>query len=247
MQETLHFDPVSGPDQLAALQGGGARLPLLPGARPRAARADAGDAGDRPRGDPRAPGRAHRALRERLRPGRGHRAPVRVRARVGRLLRAPALPATARAAPGRTGQLAPSCGAAWRRTPSAGRSRRRRSAARRSSPPQGRQRGARPAGLDVLVGDRGGASRRGSARGLAATESRRELVGAGASGRRRRTSSSASRRQVTKAIAHRRPVMRETKGRADGGEVTAPDPRASSGLTTIRRRCFAAGRRTPEG
>ena len=41
--------PGERPDQLAALQGGGARLPLLPGARPRAAGADAGDARDRPR------------------------------------------------------------------------------------------------------------------------------------------------------------------------------------------------------
>ena len=40
VQETLHFDPDQRPDQLAALQGGGARLPLLPGARPRAAGAD---------------------------------------------------------------------------------------------------------------------------------------------------------------------------------------------------------------
>ena len=34
-QETLHFDPALGRDHLAALQGGGARLPLLPRARPR--------------------------------------------------------------------------------------------------------------------------------------------------------------------------------------------------------------------
>ena len=39
--------PGQRPDQLAALQGGGARLPLLPGARPRPAGADAGDDGDR--------------------------------------------------------------------------------------------------------------------------------------------------------------------------------------------------------
>ena len=38
-QETLHFDPRHGRDHVAALQGGGARLPLLPRARPRPARA----------------------------------------------------------------------------------------------------------------------------------------------------------------------------------------------------------------
>ena len=35
-QETLHFDPADRRAQLAALEGGGARLPLLPRARPRA-------------------------------------------------------------------------------------------------------------------------------------------------------------------------------------------------------------------
>ena len=39
--------PGQRPHQLAALQGGGARLPLLPGARPRPDRPDAGDDGDR--------------------------------------------------------------------------------------------------------------------------------------------------------------------------------------------------------
>ena len=42
-QETLHFDPRERRDHLAALQGGGARLPLLPRARPRADRDDRGD------------------------------------------------------------------------------------------------------------------------------------------------------------------------------------------------------------
>ena len=49
VQETLHFDPRSGHLTLAALEGGGARLPLLPRAGPGAARADRGDA-RRPRG-----------------------------------------------------------------------------------------------------------------------------------------------------------------------------------------------------
>ena len=76
--------PGQRPHQLAALQGGGARLPLLPGARPRPDRPDAGDAGDRPGRDPGAARRAQRPLRERVRAARGHRAPVRLRARVGR-------------------------------------------------------------------------------------------------------------------------------------------------------------------
>ena len=37
-QETLHFDPADRIDHVAALQGRGPRLPLLPGARPRARR-----------------------------------------------------------------------------------------------------------------------------------------------------------------------------------------------------------------
>ena len=42
MQETLHFDPDTRRDPLPAQQGGGARLPLLPGARPGAAGARPG-------------------------------------------------------------------------------------------------------------------------------------------------------------------------------------------------------------
>ena len=45
VQETLHFDPASGAADAAALQGGGARLPLLPRARPGAAARHRGDAG----------------------------------------------------------------------------------------------------------------------------------------------------------------------------------------------------------
>ena len=56
--------PGQRPHQLAALQGGGARLPLLPGARPRPARPDAGDDRDRPRRDPGAAGRARGPLRD---------------------------------------------------------------------------------------------------------------------------------------------------------------------------------------
>ena len=63
VQETLHFDPSTGRLSLAALQGGGARLPLLPRAGPRAARADRGDARRRARRAARAARRARRALR----------------------------------------------------------------------------------------------------------------------------------------------------------------------------------------
>ena len=87
MQETLHFDPTTRAAEPAALQGGGARLPLLPRARPRAGRPHRGDARGGPRGAARAAGRPRRALRARLGPGGGHRAAVRRRARVGRLLR----------------------------------------------------------------------------------------------------------------------------------------------------------------
>ena len=67
----------------AALQGGGARLPLLPGARPRAARADRGDARRRARRAARAAGRARRALRARLGPDARHRAAARLRPQWG--------------------------------------------------------------------------------------------------------------------------------------------------------------------
>ena len=79
--------PGRRPLELAALQGGGARLPLLPRARPRAARADGGDDRRRARRAARAAGRARRALRARLGAGHGRRAAARLRAAVGRLLR----------------------------------------------------------------------------------------------------------------------------------------------------------------
>ena len=64
VQETLHFDPRVGRDHVAALQGGGARLPLLPRARPRPARDRRRDARGRARRDARAAGRsAPRATR----------------------------------------------------------------------------------------------------------------------------------------------------------------------------------------
>ena len=65
-QETLHFDPPERLAHLAALEGGGARLPLLPRARPGAAGADRGDAARGPRVAAGAAGGADRALREEM-------------------------------------------------------------------------------------------------------------------------------------------------------------------------------------
>ena len=89
VQETLHFDPVSGEPHAAALQGGGARLPLLPRARPRPAPGHRGDGGRRA-GRPAdgAAGGARAALRGEARAARRHGQAVRVPGRARRLLRA---------------------------------------------------------------------------------------------------------------------------------------------------------------
>ena len=71
----------------AALQGGGARLPLLPRARPRPGHDHAGDARPRPRGAARAPGRARGALRARPRPDRRQREAAGLARGARRLLR----------------------------------------------------------------------------------------------------------------------------------------------------------------
>ncbi len=75
--------PAQRGGSLAALQGGGARLPLLPRARPRPVAPTDGDARDGPRRAARAARRPRRALRARLGAARGHRAAVRLRARAG--------------------------------------------------------------------------------------------------------------------------------------------------------------------
>ena len=64
--------------QRAPLEGGGARLPLLPRARPGADRADRGDAGARACGDAGAAGRPRGALRARARAARRDGAPARL-------------------------------------------------------------------------------------------------------------------------------------------------------------------------
>ena len=72
-QETLHFDPAHRLAHLAALEGGGARLPLLPRARPGPGRADRGDARRDPRVAARAAARRKaERYRERARPVRRH-------------------------------------------------------------------------------------------------------------------------------------------------------------------------------
>ena len=71
-QETLHYDPRSRHAQRAPLQGGGARLPLLPGAGPGADRADRRDARARPGGAAGAAGRPGGAPRARARAARRH-------------------------------------------------------------------------------------------------------------------------------------------------------------------------------
>ena len=73
---------------LAALEGGGARLPLLPRARPGPDRADRGDAARGPRVAAGAAGGADRALRRRAGPRRRRRRAARRRPGDRRLLRA---------------------------------------------------------------------------------------------------------------------------------------------------------------
>ena len=68
--------PVERQPHLAALEGGGARLPLLPRARPGAAGADRADAARGPRGAAGAAGGADRALRERAGAGRATSPPA---------------------------------------------------------------------------------------------------------------------------------------------------------------------------
>ncbi len=99
-QETLHYDPQDGRHQLAALQGGGPRLPLLPRARPRADRAHAGDAGTRPLGAARAAPGPGRALRARPRAAPGLGSPAGLPRGAGRLPRGDARRRRLGAAPG---------------------------------------------------------------------------------------------------------------------------------------------------
>ena len=225
VQETLHFDPADGRAELAALQGGGARLPLLPRARPRAGRADGGDArGARAPRCPSCPPTARRATSASWACRRDAARLLAFEPQCGRLLRgrrAARRRPTARAAANWVDRAARALGAGPTRPPrshaagagAAGRAGQAAHDQRRRRPP-----GARPAGRR---GRRAGRDRR--ARGprprwTAATSSRRSSP---RRSRTTRTSPSSVRGGNPKAIgADRRPVMRETKGRADGGEVS---------------------------
>ena len=90
VQETLHFDPAHRSADPAALQGGGARLPLLPRARPGAAAGHRGDARRGPgRAARRAAGRAGGAVRAASSACSADTGPrVRLPGRARRLLRA---------------------------------------------------------------------------------------------------------------------------------------------------------------
>ena len=119
--------PAHGGDHVAALQGGGARLPLLPRARPRADRDHRGDA----RGRPRRHAGAARGAREAPAGARRHRragAPARVAHGARRLLRGGAGEATAPSrSRWRTGSATSSSRASATRTRRSRRSRPRRS------------------------------------------------------------------------------------------------------------------------
>ena len=215
--------PGRAADQLAALQGGGARLPLLPGARPRPGRADARRCWRPPA--PRCPScrpSAPSATSASCGLPDGHRAPVRLRARVGRLLRGGRAPATAptgavanwvdraaRAARGRRpGRVAGRPAALARLVALVGGQARSRPATRRDV-------------LDKLVAEGGDPAAIVEREGLGAmgtATSSPAIVAAGDRGQpgRRRAH---PRRQREGDGRARRPVMRETKGRADGGEV----------------------------
>ena len=86
-QETRSFDADHRHDAADAQQGGGARLPLLPGAGPAAAGGDAGADGGDPRRPPRAPLAAAGAARGAVRPAGRRRPGAHRLARAGRLLR----------------------------------------------------------------------------------------------------------------------------------------------------------------
>ena len=218
-------------DHLAALQGGGARLSLLPRARP-AARGDRrGDARDARAGDDRAAGRSRRALRAGAWAERGQRPAARLPSRARRLLRggarrrrasppAPAQtlanwisgrarrdgsadgedPAASRVQPRALG------GARRPRRGEAGQRRRRAPGARQAASPRAatiRRRSSRPRG-----------SRRWTARRSWPRSSRRALeANADAAERVREGNAKA----IGPIVGY---VMRETKGRADGAEVT---------------------------
>ena len=216
--------PAVGQPHLAALEGGGARLPLLPRAGPRAARAHRGDAGARPRRAAGAAGGARRAARARP------RAAGRDRARCW--------PSAAELGDFYEAAVSASAGETPRRSPT-------------GSPTSWLQRlgDADPAGIEARArGLRAAGGDGGRQDDLGESAGKRGARRAARRGRRPRRRSWRSRAWpcggdeldaiVDRAIAAnpdavekiragkpegdrraRRRVMRETKGRADGGEV----------------------------
>ena len=212
-QETLHFDPQSGSLTQPSLQGGGARLPLLPGARPRRGRADRGDARARPRRAAGAAGCARRAVRVRAGAERGHGEAARVPLRAGRPVRGGALDRRRRpedacelgnAGDRRSRRRARGAGEARHDGQREGRCR------RRGAPGAGRARiaraGIRPRSWSARASARRRADELGDIvdKAIAENADAVEKIKAG-------------KGQAIGAIVGA--VMRETKGRADGGEV----------------------------
>ena len=216
-QETLALRPGERLADVAALEGGGARLPLLPGARPGPAGAHRGDDRARAGGAPGAAGGPRRALRARA-AGRGGAA-VGLPDGAGRLLRGGA----------RGGLVAPAPARELDRQRPAGGARRPRTRRRpRWHPPTSRGWSAAVADKQISAGaarapcpdcSRTAASRRRIAASSVAEAD--ELGGivdrAIADNADAVEKIRAGKDQAIGALVGA--VMRETKGRADGGEV----------------------------
>ena len=245
MQETLHFDPVSGSLTPAALEGGGARLPLPARARPGAAGPDRGDARRGARGAARAAGwpapRATSASSA-CRPRPPCCSPP--------TRRRPSTSSACAAAGGRRARVAPTGSpASWRRRCAQDGGEDRRGGLEGDARVAGEadRHGAGEADLARQRQDRARLARR---RGRRPGRDRRAR-GPGADLRQL-----ASSRRIVAAAIEADPeaaeqvrggnqkaigaivgaVMRETKGRADGGEVEPPDPREARPVRPASRR-----------
>ena len=235
--------PRLGRDHLAALQGGGARLPLLPRARPAAGGDRRADARRRPRAAmSELPADARRAPAARARAERRERAALAFRGELGdyfeAALAAGAEPRAGAAgarqldhrraarAPGRRrgpGRLARAAGRARG-------ARRRWSRAKRVSVGAARQ------VLDRLVADGGDPQAIVEAEGLAAIDGGDELAAIVAAALAANADAAERVREgnakaIGPIVGH---VMRETKGRADGTEVARLIARAARHLSAGR-------------
>ena len=219
--------PAERQPHLAALEGGVARLPLLPRARPGAAGADRGDAARGPRGAAGAAGGADRALRG-AGPGERRGGDARHRPRDRRLLRAGHAAAPAGSSPrsSPTGSPASSprhCARATKRSaPPTPRS------SPRPSPPWSRlvqekkiSHGSGKTVLAALVAEGGDPAAIVEREGLAQISDSGELESIVAAAIEANPKAAEQIRAGNpKAIgAIVGAVMKETKGRADGGEV----------------------------